>query len=118
MAGIDDNVDDVLVQRELVQTSKRIGKPFEAAYQWMKQQNINLDSRETVGTIAFSGRGKSKVSHVTWAELVDIHNAYIRLDSLERILKARLLEKQIKARKEQGGPSNFCMSDNSEGGTG
>lgn len=93
MARIDEAVDEVLVQRELLRSSKCIAKPFEAAYQWIKQQNINLDSRETVGTISFSGDGECKVSHVTWSQLVDVHNAYKRFDSLERLLEARWVEK-------------------------
>lgn len=103
MANVDDNVDEILAQRELLRSSKSIAKPFEAAYQWMKQQDLNLDSRETVGTIAFSGKGKNKVSHVTWAELVDIHNAYERFDRLERLLKVLWIEKQRKKTKELGG---------------
>lgn len=118
MSRVDEKFDEVLVQRELLRSSKRIAQPFEAAYQWMKQQDINPDSRETVGTIAFSGKGDCKVSHVTWSDLVNLHDAYARLDSLDRLLKARWIEKQFKAGKEQGEPDYFCMSDISKGGTG
>jgi hypothetical protein len=118
MARIDEKFDEVLVQRELLRSSKCIAKPFEAAYQWMKQQDLKLDSRETVGTIAFTGNGHCKVNHVTWSDLVDVHNAYDRLDSLERLLKARWAEKQYKAEKEQGELEYSCMSDHSKGETG
>ena len=102
MASVDDNVDEILAQRELLRSSKFIAKPFEAAYQWMKQQDLNLDSRETVGTIAFSGKGESKISHVTWSELVSIHDAYQRFDRLERLLHVLWLEKQGKTTNELG----------------
>lgn len=102
MAGVDQLADEVLVQRELIRSSKFIAEPFEVAYQWMKKQDLNLDSRETVGTIAFSGKGKSKISHVTWSELVSIHDAYERFDRLERLLELVWVEKQHKTPKEQG----------------
>ena len=80
--------DQVVVNRTFVATSKRIAEPFEEAYQWMRQLGINPNSREMVGTIAFTGRGKVKVCQLTWAELVDLHCAYEQLECIEQHLRA------------------------------
>jgi len=89
MSCVDMEDHQVLVNRRLVMTSKRLAEPFEEAYQWMRQSGIQLDSRETVGTIAFSRKGETKVSHLTWSELIELHYAYERLDRIEKRLKAR-----------------------------
>lgn len=97
MAGVDAEDRQVLVNRSLVTTSKWLVEPFEEAYQWMRQLGIGLDSRETVGTIAFSGKGEVKVSHLTWSELVELHRAYERLIEIEKLLKDCDTKKQPEA---------------------
>ena len=84
MASIDAEVQQVLLNLELVKTSKRIAEQFEEAYQWMSQLGIHLHPRETVGTLAFAGKGKRWVNHLTWSELMALHQAYEHLNQIEK----------------------------------
>lgn len=68
---------------ELVITSKRLATPFEEAYQWLKERHNRLDPSETICTIACASKGRTKVSHLTWADLNEFHSAYQRLSSIE-----------------------------------
>lgn len=95
MATIDVEVEQALLNLELITTSKRIAAPFEEAYQWMIQLGVDLHPQETVGTLAFAGKGKRKVGHLTWAEIVSLHEAYERLNTIEKHLKAREIGKHL-----------------------
>lgn len=104
MTTIDAEVEQGLLNLELVTTSKRIAEPFEEAYQWLKQLGIHLDPRESVGTLAFAGKGIHKISHLTWAELTELHEAYERIGALEKHLRAREIAKHLVARVEASEP--------------
>lgn len=95
MATIDAEVEQVLLNLELIAISKRTAEPFEEGYQWMIELGIDLHPQETVGTLAFAGKGKRKVGHLTWAEVMSLHQAYERLNAIEEYLKARELEKHL-----------------------
>ena len=83
MASIDAEVDQTLL--ELVRTSKRIAEPFEEAYQWMMQLGDHLHPQESIGTLAFASKGKRKVAHLTWAEVMSLHQACERrLNEIEK----------------------------------
>ena len=89
MKKFDAEVDQASLNLDVVTTSIRIAEPYEKAYQWMVKLGSRMHPQETVGTVAFSNNGESKVSHVTWAELVSHHQAYQRLIAIEQHLKAR-----------------------------
>ena len=69
MASIDAEVEQVLLNLELVTSSKRIAEPFEEAYQWMNQLGVHLHPQETVGTLAFTIKHKCKMNHLKWSEM-------------------------------------------------
>ena len=104
MASIDAEVDQAMLNLELVRTSKWIAEQFEEAYQWMSQLGIHLHPRETVGTLAFAGKGKRWVNHLTWSELMALHQAYERLNAIESRLNAREIEKHLVARTDHHEP--------------
>lgn len=93
MAIGDAELGQFLMELELVTTSKQIATPFEDAYQWLKETQTHLDPRETVGTIAFTSKGKSRVNHLTWADLTELHSAYQRLNHIEVLLNSREIER-------------------------
>jgi len=78
-----------LTYLEMVTTLKRIATPFEEAYQWLKETQTQLPSRET---IAFARKGKSRVNHLTWSDLAELHSAYQRLSNIEVLLNSREIE--------------------------
>lgn len=93
MAVSGEEVGQFLMYLELVTTSKRIASPFEEAYQWLKETQTQLHPLETVGTIAFTSNGESKVNHLTWSDLNELHLSYQRLKNLEVLLNSHEIER-------------------------
>lgn len=92
MAVSDAEHGEFQIYLELVTTSKRIATPFEEAYQWLKETQTHLHPRETIGTIAFASKRKSRVNHLTWSDLTELHSAYQRLTKIEVLLNSREIE--------------------------
>ncbi len=64
-------LEKVLLNLELVLTSKHIAAAFEEAYRCMNQLDIDLHPQETVGTLAFTIKHKCKMNHLRWSEMSD-----------------------------------------------
>lgn len=75
--------DELLTKRELVSTSKRLIEPYESAYHWIRGSGVRLHPDETVCTIVFASKGDKLVKHLTWQEIVSLHDAHDRILELE-----------------------------------
>lgn len=81
-------IDEFLTELELISASKRLTEPYEEAYHWISGSGIRLHPNETVCTIAFAINGEMMVKHLTWREVVSLHDAYDRIQELEREISA------------------------------
>ena len=84
MPRVNTEVERIFEIRESFSASKRIAATFEDAYVWLDQMNVHLHPDETVGTIAFSSNGESKVRHLTWSDLIQLHRLFECLRNLEK----------------------------------
>ena len=76
-------VDGQLTNLELVSVSKRLTDPYDEAYRWINSSGVRPHPDETVCTIVFASAGETMVKHLTWQEIVSIHDAYDRILEIE-----------------------------------
>ena len=77
-------VDELLTKLELVSASKSLAEPYEEAYRWISRSGIRPHPHETVCTIAVAMHGETLIKHLTWQEVVSLHDAFDRIRELEK----------------------------------
>lgn len=86
MLDTDREIQTILSNLSMISQSRQATEPLHDTYVWLSEAGKNLHPDEMVATVVCTLQGETKMDHLRWSDLVNLHQIHLELCKLEQAL--------------------------------
>lgn len=76
----------ILANLGTISQARQSTEPLHETYLWLSESGKHLHPDEMVATVVCTLQGETKIDHLRWGDLVNLHEIHLQLCKLEQAL--------------------------------